>query len=323
MSFQWFRNKLTSTEKAIYDKMYKSLLKRETNIKFFQSISASTMDKILKYIGQDMPEIFYLQGAKYNIFKNRIDVIPTYAYHENEIALLMLQCNRKAKVILDRFADASEYDKVVGINDLFAKYIVYRTGNDLDAHTIIGPLIKRYGVCEGFSKTVKYLLDMLKIPCIVVFGAAMSSTTSRTELHAWNMVKIEGSWCHIDITFNTTIMVNRQIRYDYFGLSDDEIRLDHEYDIVMYPEAVDSGLCYYKRFNLVIKNRQQFKDYFSECVKNKINNIIVKLPSTVAEVDIEKKVMEVIVADFDYVRNSHTYSINYNRKQKVVHIQVK
>lgn len=61
------------------------------------------------------------------------------------------------------------------------------------AHTAMGCLILKRGVCETYAKTLKLLCQKLNIPCLVVNSAT----------HAFNYVKMEnGSWYMIDCTWN-------------------------------------------------------------------------------------------------------------------------
>lgn len=61
------------------------------------------------------------------------------------------------------------------------------------AHTAMGCLILKRGVCETYAKTLKLLCQKLNIPCLVV----------NSSTHAFNYVKMEnGLWYMIDTTWN-------------------------------------------------------------------------------------------------------------------------
>ena len=50
--------------------------------------------------------------------------------------------------------------------------------------------------------------------------------------HTWNIVKIGGTYYHLDATFDNTLGKHsfgaKEIRYDYFNLDDKNIFRDHE-----------------------------------------------------------------------------------------------
>ncbi len=65
------------------------------------------------------------------------------------------------------------------------------------AHSIIGLLNNKKGVCECYSKSYKLLADRYSVYSIQVYGYA-----NRTEAHAWNYVKIDDLWYGVDVTWN-------------------------------------------------------------------------------------------------------------------------
>ena len=57
-------------------------------------------------------------------------------------------------------------------------------------------------VCEGYSKAVKLLCNELGIPCVLVSGMGMSSSTSGGP-HMWNYIQMEdGNWYGVDATWD-------------------------------------------------------------------------------------------------------------------------
>ena len=70
----------------------------------------------------------------------------------------------------------------------------------------------------------------------------------------WNMVKIDGQWYNIDVTYAVTESeVGSYIRYDYFCVTDEMLadsRTVYE-QIYTYPEAVSDECSYYVKNGLV------------------------------------------------------------------------
>lgn len=46
--------------------------------------------------------------------------------------------------------------------------------------------------------------------------------------HAWNLVKIGGSWLHLDATFDNSLKRYGTKRYDYYNLEDRQLFRDHQ-----------------------------------------------------------------------------------------------
>ena len=79
----------------------------------------------------------------------------------------------------------------------------------------------------------------------------------------WNMVKLDGTWYHIDITYAVTdSKLGSYVRYDYFCVTDDVIKrsrvvYDQPYS---YPKANSRTYNYYVRNGLVANSYDQAYD---------------------------------------------------------------
>jgi hypothetical protein len=72
------------------------------------------------------------------------------------------------------------------------------------AHNIVGIMERRGAVCSGYSKAFQLILNGLGIDAILVTGLGVVGSPPRFEPHAWNMVRINGAWYYVDITWNDT-----------------------------------------------------------------------------------------------------------------------
>ena len=98
-----------------------------------------------------------------------------------------------------------------------------------------GVLLKGSGVCASYTDAYTYLLDE--------FGIESMYLSSRQMNHAWNLVKIDGEWCHIDCTWDDPNEGGDEC-HDYFGLTDKMMREDHTWIGADYPECT-SKINYY------------------------------------------------------------------------------
>lgn len=100
-----------------------------------------------------------------------------------------------------------------------------------------GMLVGGYGICLGFASTFQLLMDLAGIECITVIGAAYESTAD----HAWNMVKLDGEWYCVDVTWNNTyedIGREEKSTHKYFNVTSDYMReQNHQWDYRNVPEA--------------------------------------------------------------------------------------
>jgi transglutaminase/protease-like cytokinesis protein 3 len=137
--------------------------------------------------------------------------------------------------------DATDYKKVKAIHD----YIIKRTSYDqtLKKHTAYNALINKSSVCEGYALAAYRMFTDAGIECRIITGTAGGGS------HAWNIVKVNGKWYNIDLTWDDPIMSSGEqvLRYDYFLKNEKEFN-DHtraaEYNTKAfhkaYPMAQDS-----------------------------------------------------------------------------------
>lgn len=127
----------------------------------------------------------------------------------------------------------TEDEKVKTIHDYIVNNVQYdsnglRNGNE--AHSAYAALFedndgeKNQTVCQGYA-TLFY-----KMAKEAGFEAKIITGQSKGQNHAWNLISINNNWYHIDLTWDDPIVLNGPdyVRYDYYNLTDEQIRKDHE-----------------------------------------------------------------------------------------------
>ena len=109
--------------------------------------------------------------------------------------------------------------------------VEYDKTNGSTVYNAYGALINRRAVCEGYARAFKYVLDELKIPCVIVCGIAENKDGQR-ESHAWNYVYLKGEWYAIDVTWDDPIITGYgkpgdDIKYAYYLKGSNEFFVDH------------------------------------------------------------------------------------------------
>lgn len=109
--------------------------------------------------------------------------------------------------------------------------------------------------CGGYANTFQLMLNKLGVENMVVRGKA-TGRYGRSESHAWNIVKLEGKWYHIDPTWNDTIYEGKEfypddklkdiLRYEnytkYFLVGSDKLNDTHKWDEKEYPTIENVGI---------------------------------------------------------------------------------
>lgn len=62
-------------------------------------------------------------------------------------------------------------------------------------------------------------------------------STADGQAYARNMVYIDNKWRHVDCTWDDPVSYEDVLRYDYYNLTDKEIKADHSGDTSVYPST--------------------------------------------------------------------------------------
>ncbi|MBP3389160.1 MAG: hypothetical protein J6K98_04710 [Clostridia bacterium] len=127
-------------------------------------------------------------------------------------------------------ASMTAYERELKIHDnLIARCAYDETQESAYCHSAYGALVEGKAVCEGYSRAFQYLLYQVGIPCLIAEGQ------SHGQGHAWNMAQIDGSWYHVDVTWDDPLSDTPSLYHGYLNLNDGWIREDHTVEQKGYP----------------------------------------------------------------------------------------
>ena len=121
----------------------------------------------------------------------------------------------------------SGYEKARAVHGYLCENVGYDDIHKRNEHyhlksTAYGALINGHAVCQGYCAAAYRLLREAGIECRVVTGLA--SIDGSEEYHAWNIVKIDGRWYNMDVTWDD------QLDTDEFFLAGSQDFGDHHPD---------------------------------------------------------------------------------------------
>ena len=100
--------------------------------------------------------------------------------------------------------------------------------------------------------------------------------TANGIAHAWNKVKIGGSYYNLDVTWDDPVPdVDGRITYGYFNVTDEELRRNHTWTDEL-PKAEASTYNYFQYNGLTVNNRSEFEARSSAAVQVKASTITLK-----------------------------------------------
>jgi hypothetical protein len=215
----------------------------------------------------------YYVNSEYELMIARDQTLPIIIKDERS-----KQIDEKAKAILAAIIkpEMNEYEKELAIHNFLLLHIAYdyeNYKNDTlpdDSYTIYGSLFNGIAVCQGYAYSAKLLLNMSGIESHVVTG------TANGIAHAWNKVKIGGSYYNLDVTWDDPVPdVDGRITYGYFNVTDEELRRNHTWTDEL-PKAEASTYNYFQYNGLTVNNRSEFEARVSAAVQVKASTITLK-----------------------------------------------
>ncbi|BFH16576.1 transglutaminase [Paenibacillus melissococcoides] len=139
--------------------------------------------------------------------------------------------NRAREIVQEITApNDSPHQKVKAIHDYVVSHLTYDEG--MTKFTAYEALTEGQTVCQGYALLVHAMLREADIPGQIIEGEAGGT------LHAWNLVQLDGSWYHLDATWDDPLPSRgKQIRYTYYLRTDEEMRGDHIWEAGQAPAA--------------------------------------------------------------------------------------
>ncbi len=123
----------------------------------------------------------------------------------------------------------TEVQIVMKVHDYIISNYSYAVNGSIESFAKASVLLENgMGQCQAYSELFVCLCLLSGVKAQVVTG---HSTFGHGEVgHAWNIVQIDSSWYHVDVTWDDPIPdVPGLIHYDYFLKGDYSLRESHEW----------------------------------------------------------------------------------------------
>ena len=254
---KYYYNQLTSVGKSLYDDLVNNIeiLKNGTQRINFETTSSSAGENVqsaLDALFLDRPEIFWIDILKVSFATKTTSFLSSvkYSYYiepkagESNYLIDSMQTEQQVKDAISKVearinniavrASGTTYDKVKFVHNEIVNEISYDENLGINSSNMYGALIENKCVCEGYAESFKAIMDVLDIPCVIVYGDGVDSD-GNTEAHAWNYVKMDnGKWYAIDTTWDDPIIIGGDSsgvnRYQYFLKGSTDFFKNHRED---------------------------------------------------------------------------------------------
>lgn len=279
----------------LFKYLRKAFYKNETQIKLditnyegdiaddFDAARIAAIDVVTEVTGVEAPILSW----KYERNSKTMTVNINYRYTKNSFLTKKRQSAealKTARHITAELIDStmSDYDKEILLHD----YIINNTCYDYNNYkngTIPDESYEEYGclvlgktVCEGYSEAMKLLCDLSGIECVIVTGKSLVGTQGN---HAWNIVKINGSFYHIDVTGDDPVSSDKTniLAHYYFNQTDSQMSKVRKWDTSLYPRCNSTASNYYYKNGLVANSKQSFIELVRKAQKKGSTSIEIAI----------------------------------------------
>lgn len=244
---------------------------------------STVYEKILKTIR--IENLAYPHVTKYwTEYNGEFEVVVTYRMTADEISSMNMAAEKVGKEIIAQLTpDMDDYEKLKFFHD----YLILNCETDKTysfADTVYGALVEKKALCEGYSKAFAYLCNLAGIENVIITGETYVP-------HMWNMVKLDGNWYHVDVTWDKPAdelhkVFPDVILYQYFMVTDSVINNTHIIDIEPFlsPQAFGTAENYFSREGTDVSSRAELltasENAILSAVQSKRTSAMVKFDTT-------------------------------------------
>ena len=205
------------------------------NSYFYCSTIAEAPIELLERYGMQS----ILVGAKNNANVRTME-IETYRSIYQQIKALVSDIPKEEKdvkkfrIIYERLANRLDYDY-----EAIKEGSAYAEENSDVCRNLENAVLRNKAVCTGFAETLRQTLSLVGIGANIIH----SLESKDGNLHAYNLVRIEGKWYNADLTWDYR-SIRKKIRPSFCLKSDEDFKKCDEKDKVFHiPEDITTPKC--------------------------------------------------------------------------------
>lgn len=219
----------------LYDRFVTAIQNVETTINIYdigEPLTVEEVDLVYQIYRNDYPQHFWRKNEySYSYYPSTGSVVyitPKYSLKGEELEKAKIEYEKSIEEILSQVnGDMSEFERELIIHDILADKVEFDM-NGLYAHEAYGAIVDDKAVCEGYARAFQDLLYRVGILSTTVTGKGNDTD------HAWNMVRIDGKFYFVDLTWNDQPSVTY---HEYFNLPLKNMSIDHSLDkLIDMPE---------------------------------------------------------------------------------------
>lgn len=274
-----------------------------------RQIEEELLQKAISALRNDNPQLFWIANVYSYTVTDAGTAVQLYSrIPADQINLMVAELNGAIRRIVSGMPQGlTEFDR----EEYLFEQVAANCSFDQDAakdtskwkpYTVYGALVEGRAVCEGYSRAIQLLLSCAGMQCRLVDGYGEG------QMHMWNLVRVDGDWYHLDATWNDG---DSMVRYNYFNVTDNVIRLDHEIYTEDLPACGADRWNYFKARGIRISGLDEASsrsaaEQLARAAEGKKASVAFYLEETV---DYDKALSEIFHSEpfllMDYIREAN------------------
>ena len=259
---EYYFNNLPSKYNEIYRELYSRLSAGEDSAQIYAEVSVEDFWTAYYAVLADHPELFWI-GSGAEVQSNAVSgKVSSYKIEttvpENEREMTRGRLEEAADICIAQTDESwSDYGRIKSVYEYLIDTVVYNAQAP-DNQCMQSALLNHQSVCAGYAKAFQYICHRMGYFCTYVTGSIRSGGD-----HAWNIVRIDGNYYHVDVTWGDPVFAGAQedgtgitvTNYNYLCCTDEEILTTHVPDgTISLPSCADSSYNYYRINGMYYEN---------------------------------------------------------------------
>lgn len=179
--------------------LYKGILAFKTTIDLPYGTSEDNAELLINVIQYDCPELFQVDHTgQYTIITTNgmvTSIMLNYTMSKSEYEENLKKCQSIIHTLVSSTKNLSATTKEKHVYDYLTDRVSYNTIRP-QCGNAYGALVNKAAKCDGISLAMKWIMEEMDIATIVLTGQEKGDPFG----HAWNCVKLNGSYYDVDLT---------------------------------------------------------------------------------------------------------------------------
>lgn len=211
---------LDENGRSLYKQIYANAQAVNGNFNPVVPIAVEEVGNVFLAVYNDHPELFWLESSYRGHFDRNgqcVDIALQFNSLVDNLDATKSEFKANAEEILS-VADhmSTDYEVERYIHNALLERITYDEGAAFN-QSAYSALVNGRTVCAGYGRAFQYLMTEMGIPCYYSTGYA-------GENHAWNIVKLDGEYYNVDVTWDDA----EPNTYNFFNKTDADFASTHK-----------------------------------------------------------------------------------------------